>query len=539
MSVREIVRRDGRPGMNWNSRLALVIFACGLWAEPTLAQRPSEPAIAWRERSLRLPFTLDPVQGARLREIRLHVSSDNGRTWPLYAAARPDQQFFTFAAQSDGEYWFQLRTVDHENREDPPTMVGLPPKMRVRIDTMPPQITLRGVNPAGDEIGVEWQVRDDDLDLSTMRIEFRGADESQWRRVQLEQPAASGQAYWRPGMRGRIVVGMRVSDRAGNEASQETIFGFASGIPAVGPRTDPLHTTSPTAPNANANTPYSNTAIPLVPDAARSQANSPFGQSLPVLPSPVNTRLVNATRFDIRYQPEGVGKSGLSAVSLYWTQDRDAVVWNLYGADDDRVSPMIVDVQTEGVYGFTLVARSGVGVGDDPPAPGDPPQVWVEVDLAAPDIAMSQPKPGHGPTEGQLFIEWQVTDRNLAQKPITLLYSKLRSGPWESIAANLDNIGRYQWRMPPEMPYQFFVQIEARDRAGNVGRQVTEQPVIIDLSRPRIKVVDVSANSSRGRDALTDSLPNLDALGLEKETPKSATPAKPNPVVTIPADKSQ
>jgi hypothetical protein len=38
--------------------------------------------------------------------------------------------------------------------------------------------------------------------------------------------------------------------------------------------------------------------------------------------------------------------------------------------------------------------------------------------------------------------------------------------------------------------------LEARDRAGNVGRAVTERPVIVDLARPRIKVLRIAPKTT-------------------------------------------
>mgnify|MGYP007022268180 CR=1 FL=1 len=44
---------------------------------------------------------------------------------------------------------------------------------------------------------------------------------------------------------------------------------------------------------------------------------------------------------------------------------------------------------------------------------------------------------------------------------------------WSPIAKDLENTGSYLWRMPTDIPYQFFVRVEAADRAGNrIGREV-------------------------------------------------------------------
>ena len=62
---------------------------------------------------------------------------------------------------------------------------------------------------------------------------------------------------------------------------------------------------------------------------------------------------------------------------------------------------------------------------------------------------------------------------------------------WTPFARTQDNTGRYVWRMPPGVPYQFHVRVEATDRAGNVGTAETTEPVKVDLNRPKTRVLTV------------------------------------------------
>jgi hypothetical protein len=47
--------------------------------------------------------------------------------------------------------------------------------------------------------------------------------------------------------------------------------------------------------------------------------------------------------------------------------------------------------------------------------------------------------------------------------------------------------------MPPGVPYQFYVKVEAVDRAGNIGLDQTLEPVKVDLSQPKSVILDVGA----------------------------------------------
>src|SRR6185437_5031874 len=96
--------------------------------------------------------------------------------------------------------------------------------------------------------------------------------------------------------------------------------------------------------------------------------------------------------------------------------------WSPRGEDPDRVSPFNVDLGGEGTFGLTLVARGASGLGDLPPAPGDPPQMWVEVDNTPPNIQLNPPRVGHGEHLGKVAITWRATDLHLGSQSIVLSY---------------------------------------------------------------------------------------------------------------------
>ena len=201
--------------------------------------------------------------------------------------------------------------------------------------------------------------------------------------------------------------------------------------------------------------------------------------------------MVNSKQISLNYRVEDVGPSGV-IVELWYTQDGRN--WQKYAEQAKPEPPFVFEVAREGLYGFSLVARSGVGIGDRPPQAGDPPQIWVEVDLTKPDVRLLSADVGRGADAGSLTVTWTAADKNLGRNPITLAYSEHAEGPWQTIAASLENTGRYVWRMPSTgVPYRFLVKVEAADRAGNVGAALTPQPVIVDLSRPKPVILEVGS----------------------------------------------
>ena len=108
-------------------------------------------------------------------------------------------------------------------------------------------------------------------------------------------------------------------------------------------------------------------------------------------------------------------------------------------------------------------------------------------------VAFVDAKVDPGPDTGKLTIAWKATDKNLGREPITLSYSKEPEGPWLPIGGGpQQNSGFYVWHMPPTgIPYQFYLQVEATDKAGNVGRGRTKELVKVDLKKPKGIILDV------------------------------------------------
>jgi hypothetical protein len=98
---------------------------------------------------------------------------------------------------------------------------------------------------------------------------------------------------------------------------------------------------------------------------------------------------------------------------------------------------------------------------------------------------------GTGFDKGKLTIVWNARDKNLGPNPIRLSYAEQQGGPWTSIADKQSNSGRHVWRMPEQLPYQFYVKVEAVDLAGNIGEAVTLERVKVDLSLPKAQIREI------------------------------------------------
>ncbi len=404
-------------------------------------------------RTFNIPFTIDAAD-RRVQQVILNVSEDLGRTYQQASTAAPNEKGLSFTARHDGLYYFTVQTMDQDRRLNPPSLDNVTPGLRVFVDTVAPDVKLRAL--AGvkvGQVGVEWDIRDENLDPNTLRLEFRAPGQL-WQE-QSAQKSALGQARWEPGFSGPVEVRLQVKDKAGNSGEATT---------RTGPGSRPLN--SPDEPPG------------AIGGDAEDRAQVPV-------------RKINTTRISLNFKLEDVGPSDVSVVEIWKT--KDGRVWQRNPKDADKKPPFIVEVEGEGRYGFTLVAKSGVGLGENAPRPGDQPQIWVEVDLTKPEVRIQDVVVGRGPDTGNLTLTWTAADKNLLRQPISISYATKPEGPWNPVpgATHVENTGRFVWRMQPDVPFEFFMRVEAIDEAGNIGQADTTKSVKVDLSLPRARVIGV------------------------------------------------
>lgn len=230
----------------------------------------------------------------------------------------------------------------------------------------------------------------------------------------------------------------------------------------------------------------------------------------------VRAQVINYPRFDIGFDLEQRGPSGISRVDLWVTRD-DGRTWRKWSQHDGQggVVRVVLDVrenlqQLEGSYGFRLVPVSGAGLSEREPVAGDAPELKVILDVTPPHIDLYPPEPDPQAPD-TLILKWKATDRNFGENPITLEWSESPQGPWKPVVAaasepvvqtsaaasptalRLPNTGHYAWRIPAGVPARVYLKASARDAAGNVKEIVTRQPVLVDLTKPRARINGIVA----------------------------------------------
>jgi hypothetical protein len=390
------------------------------------------------------------------------------------------------------------------------------------------------------------------LDTSTLKAEYKTGDSPTWRPVPGLVPSLSNTLKFSAGTSNAVTIRMQVSDLAGNTgASQLDVpadaVALGGGRPESAPPGPPAAPTSsglvlpgagtgerpgerpmpPENPNwANwANRPAGGPALarettrpgdpaargafaaidersqrvpiatshqppppkpPAVPPAPAA-GPGPVEPPLPVPPSPKRViQYTNTNLIDLNYEVSKVGPSGVGHVTLYVTMD-DGGTWKEYGDDTDLTPPFGLELPAEGLYGFSLIVRSKAGLGRPAPQPGQAPDIRVELDTTPPEAVLYRVE-ADPRRKDMLFLTWDATDKNLADKPISLFWSVKPEGPWQPISGDIANTGRHPWQMPADLPFKVYLRLQVKDLAGNVATADTQEPVLVDLTEPEGKI---------------------------------------------------
>ncbi len=473
---------------------------------------PSGGKIYTNKNVFKLPIKIDNGSRGTLKEVVLYVKTGPGG-WVRAESADPARDHFLYRTPQDGEYWFSVVTVDRAGATNPRDVQREPPGLIVVVDTAAPLVELQPATANGQPC-LRCVTQDANPNPESLKVLAHGTDQA-LRPLEVV-PGQPGLFRLPPPESFTGSVRVAVTDRVGNATTRDfnlkaipalaqllTAPAQAPAAAGVVPAVAGMDTTRPgtgvvqahhtvakpstlPAPEGPGLVPASATA-PGVPAAHAAPANTP-GDSGRKAGSP-QRQILNGKHATLEYRIDPIGPSGVGKVEVYVTADKGAT-WQRLAEDADRRSPAEIDLPGEGLYGVRLVVTNGNGFGGTPPAPGEAPSTWIEVDATAPTAQLRNIDPNT--SGGALEIRWMASDKNLGDQPISLFYATRREGPWLPLARNVRNEGSHRWEFPRDAGGQFFVRLEAADQAGNVTRCETPTPVVLDLTEPKAQVVGVT-----------------------------------------------
>ena len=502
-------------------------------------------AVPSRQTVFAIPFQVNRAASAEDApvEVQLFVHTDDSPQWEHHKSAKPDAGSFEFSAPADGHYWFSVRSVD--KRGNPHPGGPMQPGLRVCVDTQPPHLDLTGSwNPDGDVV-LQWHATDAQIVASSLKLAYREGPTADWQQFVIDAQAppnngteCRGESRWWPDTDAEMIhVRGEVFDEAGNStvrhlpltrsgkfvqqrgdgeqslldrqtdsAALESLqFPASSTLPASESETagsqqewtptqvstQPLEAApnlgrqAPLNPTSEQSvTPSADRGAWVVPPPATTSSAANAAATTPAVQPPAGSTYhsVNSLRVELQYALDGLEPLDVARVEVWGTVD-GGQQWKSYGVDGDGRSPILVDVDDDGTYGFRISVTTHRGVTATRPAAGEPPQIWVVVDTARPVATLvARPVATQGSARTAM-LEWTAEDRELAEQPIRLSYSGFPGGPWTTIQHGLINTGAYRWNVDPQVPAQVYLRLEVTDRAGNMAVVQTPQPIPLDLGR--------------------------------------------------------
>ena len=537
------LRRFGSSRMlNTAAASAVVAGSLALTLPASVADEPEQ--LITNTARFEIPFEVSVEQGKPGAGFAvLYGSQNSGKTWERLQSVPISRGSFVFTAPRDGHYSFAIRMTDSRGSLLQP-IEGSAPEMDVFVDTVPPALKLEITEPEAGQAIVSWTTSDPSVNPESMTLEFSDGLSGIRRKADIT-PAASGQIQLPLPPGSTIEIRASITDNAGNrgEARKQYVSDFEPGEASAQSEATTVVTEKPVAPGAPSpffqDSPKPTVpAVPTVPvpgDAGSSELSTPkrleprklqspatkierrtaVTPTVPTIPSPseqptsdevpvpsepaqiVNgVQMVNNRIFNIEYQIDDVGPSGISSVELFVTED-GGKQWFRYGVDPDLKSPFEVDSIAEGTFGFAVRVRNGVGLADIPPQPGQPPEIVISVDQTLPFIEMEQPTVT---TEGEGAIRfgWQIVEANPAENSIRLESAQTPAGPWLPVFDWQPDQGSFELPVHSGLPTQMYFRLLARDTAGNVATSQTVQPVVVDLKKPVGRLLRVQPTGPQG-----------------------------------------
>lgn len=201
---------------------------------------------------------------------------------------------------------------------------------------------------------------------------------------------------------------------------------------------------------------------------ADANSNSKRSQSSQFQFAPGTYFIVNQKQFRLRYHVDGLSPDLIGSVAIFGSTDMGKT-WRLWTTDQDKTSPVSIDVPDQGRFAFRVVVTNLGGLASEIPSENTQPELVVDVDLTSPTPRIVAAPYGKDPSKASLNIQWQCFDRDLNDAPIAIAYSDSPRGPWTTIVKGASNTGSFSWMLHPNLPNQVYLRMAATDKAGNKG----------------------------------------------------------------------
>ena len=421
--------------------------------------------IRLKSRVFRFPIHIEKASQPRIREVVLFMREGQTGEWVRVDSVPPTTASIRCQVPHDGEFCFQVQTIDIKGVAYPAHLNQQAPAMIVMVDTSDIQVSPTLVQgpatvPPPLPFPAQAEIATNVLPAESPVITMSPP------RTATPSPAV-------------MPVANQVVMPAAMPSAPARAVNQAQSIVTPGQ--------SIINPGQSIVNPGRSTVI--------EKGTAPTVSAAVAASSPVNRQFYNTTHVGIDYNVARMPPSGLGRVEVWATQDQGRT-WHKVGDNQHQHSPAEADLPGEGSYGIRLVATNGNGFGGKAPSAGDAPAINVEIDLTGPVVHSLDVDPVA--KNGTLDLHWPVTDKNLAGDCINLYFASQRSGPWTAIAYKVKNDEVYHWALPRMSVAALFP-----PGGEGPGRQRgplrnAEPTTMLDMTEPDLNVIGVSTMPQRG-----------------------------------------
>lgn len=203
---------------------------------------------------------------------------------------------------------------------------------------------------------------------------------------------------------------------------------------------------------------------------------------------------------------------GSNFKSWLYVTENSGLTWNLFGADEDGVSPVPFSSTKDGLFGFRVISSDIAGQKESAPGPGSKPDVLVRVDTQGPSVDLISPQPYDLWTaKSTRKIRWSCKDESMERlKSVAIFYSLGVPGNWELIADQLPSSGVMSWKIPESDNGRVFLQVKAVDKSGNYGFGEMEKPFFTRNVLEELLSAEVKEQANRYYETATICRKNSD-----------------------------
>lgn len=524
--------------------VSVLLLAVAFLCDRSVKAQPGENAqsqqiLATNRQKFNIPFELNLPKEFN-REIELIFSRDRGTNWYLHSRIGPDKKQFAVEAESDGEYWFIIRTVGDDGVARAPDPSK--PSMKVLLDTRKPDVELElKMRPEGD-LEIDWSISDLHLSQrfpSVYCSYHLPGGEPDWKPLAIDPGNVrsrgtehAGKLFLRPpGGTSHLEIRCEASDMAGNIGSKSASLALfkpveenrigkierdgqigrieeersssrdLSSTPLAPPQAMYERPDRKIADNYSSripprplNNPYSGGDGFVIPGDANELEPLKLPENPESSPSqkpektekPENSTEKNVNDFDSYVGPSlGIDLGPLPGITSPSPKNADFGPKYAGAAEILDTDPILAVDPLGFDFGEPAFVRISPSILAPPRlTPHEEPTEKVEI----PTQKISLPPVGKieyvslevNVPLPYIVLEWNTGPHDWAGATTAVYRGPSENGPWSPILERIDNTGKHSWYIGEADMKPFFIRLEIENPDGRRSGDTTLRPILIE-----------------------------------------------------------